>query len=72
MAKIQNKMLIYHSKANFDVALLFGKGTHTLDQEIRKRLVISLQGSKNSSFHRLSNVILFVDIRANQIYFQSD
>ena len=36
----KTKMLIYQSKANLNVKILFGKITHYLDPEIRKVLVL--------------------------------
>ena len=41
----KTKMLIYHSKANLDVKILFGIITYLIDPEIRKMLESSLYGN---------------------------
>ena len=43
------KLLIYQSKANLDVKILFGKITHYLDPEIKKILVRGMLGNENSA-----------------------
>ena len=45
------EMLIYHSNANLDEKVLFGKITNHLDPDIRKMLVNGMLGNKDSTFH---------------------
>ena len=44
---LKNKILIYQSKANLDMKILFGKITHLIDPKIRKTLERSLYGNQN-------------------------
>ena len=43
------EMLIYQSKANFDLKISFGKITHMFELEIWKMLVRGLSGNQNST-----------------------
>ena len=45
------EMLIYHSNANLDEKVLFGKITNHLDPYIRKMLAKGRFGKKNPTFH---------------------
>ena len=47
----KTEMLIYHSKANLDEKILFGKITHFLDLEIRKIMVQCMFGNQDSKFY---------------------
>ena len=47
----KTEMLMYQSKANLDVKILFGNITRYLDPEIRKMLIRGMFGNKDSSFH---------------------
>ena len=47
----KTEMLIYQSKTNLDEKILLGKITHHLDPEIRKMLVRSTIGNKDSTSH---------------------
>ena len=58
MIIIQTKMLIFTSKANLDEKTLFGKITHHLDQEIRKKAYLE---------SRIPNSILIHDVLAFEI-----
>ena len=46
----KTEMLIYQSRANSDVQILFGKITRLLDPEIRKLLVSGFVWNENSIF----------------------
>ena len=45
------KMLFYQSKANLDEKILFGKVTHYLNSEIKKKLVRVLYRNEHSTLH---------------------
>ena len=45
----KTEMLIYLSKADIDVKILFGKVTHFIDPEIRKLLIMGL--NENTKKH---------------------
>ena len=45
------EMLICQSKANLHMKTLFDNIPHLVDPEIRKMLVKSMFGNKNSTFH---------------------
>ena len=47
----KNRMLIYQSKADLDVKILFGKITHLVDPEIRKMLEWGLYENQDSTSH---------------------
>ena len=47
----ETKMLIYQSKANLDVKILFREITDHLDPEIRKMLERCLYWNQHSTFH---------------------
>ena len=47
----KTKMLIYHSVANLDEKILFGKITHHLGPEMGEMMVKGKFGNKDSTFH---------------------
>ena len=47
----ETKMLIYQSKANLDVKILFGNIIYLIDPEIRKMLDRDLCENQDSIFH---------------------
>ena len=47
----ETKLLIYQSKANLDVKILFGNITHLIDLEIWEILEKGLFGDQDSTFH---------------------
>ena len=47
----KTEMLMYQSKGNLDLKILFGNITHHSDLEIRKMLERGMFGNKDSSFH---------------------
>ena len=50
--KFKTNIFIFQSKANnLDETIFFGKITHHSDPEIRKMVVKSKFGNKNSTFH---------------------
>ena len=61
-------MLIYQSKANLDEKILFGKITHHLNPEIRKMLVRSMFGNKDSSFHSGSPIFIYIKTHCEGAY----
>ena len=48
---VETSMLIYQSKANLDVKILFGKIKQLQDPEIMKMLETGLFGNHDSTFH---------------------
>ena len=47
----KTEMFINQSKANLDMTILFGSIPHLTNPEIRKMLVKSMLGNKNSTLH---------------------
>ena len=47
----KTEIFICQSKVNLDEKILFGTIPHLTDPEIRKMLVKSMFGNKNSTFH---------------------